>query len=637
MASSMGPTFVASLRAVGTASTMAFAGFYLHRRGFVTASGKKMMALLSQQVTIPAFLFAKIIYCPSGNSGSGSISNVQNDIMEIVDNNEVVPEIVCPSVANRISDLWMLLLWPFYVVFCGLCTGYFAARISKTTPVQVRSCLAACAFGNSTGLVITLLTVIHDQFSKNTEFGRIDPTTFLSVYLLLYPVLQWGVGGWLLAPGEKVENNGTSEKISEIAADNKSHAEATPLLPYRYQESLMNQLDNEEVAGRRQISYHISHILNYEPVQSPIMSAVQQEFGGVRYRGTSNGKSGHGRYADSESSVLAMMVRELSFTSASQLHSKPSMVPSSDQNDSATVSGDCNSNYGLTPETDLESEDGPLTMDDTGEATSSTDSPTVDVNPQIIREHVPFTNGHGSFATLNSGDKGYTNLPRVPSRQQIETLQKSDILPLTETLLRVLGKVFQPPVIGALLGLFIASFPNLRGLLENIWGDEVKTAPLHWLFDGIHTVGQAAVPVNMTILGINLSSTFQKKKFKKSGDKNDDRVNEKNNMLPSQTMFAVVIAKMIVMPIIGILSTWFLQKYCIDLPHEIDSTCYLVMMIVFITPTANNVMVMVELSGSSSKEGIARLIGWQYIVSPLVLSIVLSAVVSTATSLDNSN
>jgi len=61
---SLAPTFLASLRAVGTAATMAGAGFYLHRRGFVTASGKKMMALLSQQVTIPAFLFAKIIYCP---------------------------------------------------------------------------------------------------------------------------------------------------------------------------------------------------------------------------------------------------------------------------------------------------------------------------------------------------------------------------------------------------------------------------------------------------------------------------------------------------------------------------------------------------------------------------------------------
>ena len=32
MISSMLPTFLASLRAVGTASTMAFAGVYLHRR-----------------------------------------------------------------------------------------------------------------------------------------------------------------------------------------------------------------------------------------------------------------------------------------------------------------------------------------------------------------------------------------------------------------------------------------------------------------------------------------------------------------------------------------------------------------------------------------------------------------------------
>lgn len=67
---------------------------------------------------------------------------------------------------------------------------------------------------------------------------------------------------------------------------------------------------------------------------------------------------------------------------------------------------------------------------------------------------------------------------------------------------------------------------------------------------------------------------------------------------------------------------WFLAHLA-----EIDATCYLVMMIVFITPTANNVMVMVELSGSSSKEGIARLIGWQYAVSPVVLRLVLCVVV----------
>jgi hypothetical protein len=42
---SIGPTFEAALRAVGTAATMAFAGFYLHRRNFVTPSGKKMMVI----------------------------------------------------------------------------------------------------------------------------------------------------------------------------------------------------------------------------------------------------------------------------------------------------------------------------------------------------------------------------------------------------------------------------------------------------------------------------------------------------------------------------------------------------------------------------------------------------------------
>ena len=85
------------------------------------------------QVTIPAFLFAKIIYCPP-DSGDGSNNEDANDIPE------TESEIVCPSVANRLSDTWMLLIWPFYVVLCGLCTGYIAAKVSKTPQVQIRSC-----------------------------------------------------------------------------------------------------------------------------------------------------------------------------------------------------------------------------------------------------------------------------------------------------------------------------------------------------------------------------------------------------------------------------------------------------------------------------------------------------------------
>ena len=582
---SLAPTFLASLRAVGTASTMAFAGFSLHRRQFVTPSGKKMLALISQQVTIPAFLFAKIIYCPPDSSSSTS-----NDDGNI--DNDNISEIVCPSVANRIPDLWMLLLWPFYVVFCGLITGYLAAKVTNTPQVQVRSCLAACAFGNSTGLVITLLSVIHKQFSTATELGRIDPTAFLSVYLLLYPVLQWGVGGWLLAPEEKNES-GKSIVVNGISMDKDTEnngviVEGTPLI------NTDQNTNNNDSADKHHIRRpsHISHILNYESIQlSPSMQAGQEEFGGVpsssRHAVVIMDKDKNGQkhwhsagYVDPPSSnALAMMVKELSFVNLDQ------DIP-----------------YLLSqPESEVEGEE-PLSMDaEPGESTG------------IIASR--------SYDSTTSNN----NMTRVLSEQQLATVQEADILPLSETLLRISRKVFQPPVVGALSGLFIASFPTLRGLFENIWGYQGTTAPLHFMFDGIYSVGQAAVPVNMMILGINLSSTFQKKKLKKNDDEAADI-----NMLPNQTMLAIVMGKMIVMPIIGIISVWMLERYGIDIPDEIDATCYLVMMIVFITPTANNVMVMVELSGSSSKEGMARLIGWQYAASPVILSLVLSVVVSLA-------
>jgi predicted permease len=59
----MSDTFVASVRSVGTAVTLASVGVYLHQRGFVVGDGKRTLALLSQQVTFPLFLFTKIVYC----------------------------------------------------------------------------------------------------------------------------------------------------------------------------------------------------------------------------------------------------------------------------------------------------------------------------------------------------------------------------------------------------------------------------------------------------------------------------------------------------------------------------------------------------------------------------------------------
>jgi len=173
-------TFCAALRSVGTVATMAAAGFYLHRRNFITAGEKKALARISQQLTIPCLFFTKIINCPQNFSGDDK----------------------CPSFTDNLADVWWLLFWPLFVVGCGLLVGEIAARISSTPKRQRPSVLAACAFANSTGLPITLLTVIHSNFPLTSEIGRIDPNLFLSVYLILYPVLQWGVGGWLLSLGE---------------------------------------------------------------------------------------------------------------------------------------------------------------------------------------------------------------------------------------------------------------------------------------------------------------------------------------------------------------------------------------------------------------------------------------------------
>lgn len=97
-----------------------------------------------------------------------------------------------------------------------------------------------------------------------------------------------------------------------------------------------------------------------------------------------------------------------------------------------------------------------------------------------------------------------------------------------------------------------------------------------------------------------------------------------------KTIAAIAFGKMVLMPIIGIIATLLLKEYVWHIPDDIDGPFYLVLMIVMITPTANNVMVMVELSESGSQEGMARIIAWQYAVAPVVLSISVMIVVRVA-------
>ena len=518
-------TFLASVRSVGTACTLAGVGVYLHRRNFILGDGKRTLALISQQVTIPLLFFTKFINCNQDWSTDP-----------------------CPDVTQSLKDVWMLLIWPLYVVGVGFSVGYVMARISKTPKHQIRAVLAACGFGNSTGLPITLLTVVHSNFPSTSDLGRVDPCLFLSVYLLLYPVLQWGVGGWLLAP---------SEKEKKASPTTKTHLRKSSGLAH----NVLNQ--------RKDSLYNFTHRGIGETDASMYMSVQENlsQYGGFQYT---------------------------------------HVQPTPEQSETTTSSS---SNIGLDLE-ETASSGTPMT-----ETTSLLRKMSADISTNSIEEC-------GERNELSYVDVPEENFENDDESSEEEEEQET----LMETIHKVVVKCLQPPVVGALLGLFVASLPKLRGLFVDLV-DRDGNAPLEWFFDGIYHVGQAAVPINMIILGCNLNASYQSNtKITSDGEEK-----KKVELFSPKTTAAVVLGKMVIMPTIGFLSVWLFRTYFWSIPEYIDGSFYLVVLIVFLTPTANNVMVMVELGGDGgSREAIARTIAWQYAASPIILSLTMTVAVGLA-------
>jgi predicted permease len=210
-------TFIASIKSVGTACTLAGVGIYLHQRGFVIGNGKRTLALISQQVTIPLLFFTKILYCNQNSSTEP-----------------------CPNVTSSLRDAWILLIWPLWVCSIGLCVGYVVVFLGNITCKQKRNAImVSIAFGNCTGLPITLLTVIHSNFDNHSKLGIVDPTLFLSVYLVIYPVLQWGIGGMMLSPSTPPQSTTTTTTTAVDEIDKEKKVEDETLL-------IDNDSDDEE-------------------------------------------------------------------------------------------------------------------------------------------------------------------------------------------------------------------------------------------------------------------------------------------------------------------------------------------------------------------------------------------------------
>ena len=195
----------------------------------------------------------------------------------------------------------------------------------------------------------------------------------------------------------------------------------------------------------------------------------------------------------------------------------------------------------------------------------------------------------------------------------------------------ILQRSLQPPVIGSLLGIFIATITPLRGIFVDL-ETRSSRATLQWFFDGLYQVGLSAVPINMMILGCNISASQKSSESLVSAKSSSREDRVAAGLLSWKTMIWIVVGKMLFVPFVGISLCYCLKKYVMTLPDDIDGAVYLVLMIVFLTPTANNVMVIVELGQPTAgvKEGIAQAIALQYAIAPLVLSMTMTVAIGVA-------
>lgn len=166
---------------------------------------------------------------------------------------------------------------------------------------------------------------------------------------------------------------------------------------------------------------------------------------------------------------------------------------------------------------------------------------------------------------------------------------------------KVVRNALVPPVRGVLVGMVIASIPPVHQFFVITHEGQIKT-PLGWVYRALATIGGAMAPCSSLVLGANL---FQGAKI---------------TSIPIATNIGISVAKLIIMPAIMSMVVWG-ASHAVG-PNGNGGSDWLVVLIVSCTPTANKIMVMVELSGES-KAGMSASIFLQYALAPLLLTLAL--------------
>ena len=85
---------------------------------------------------------------------------------------------------------WLLLILPAVYLLLGSLIGLLMLVLVRPPRNFRLGTVAACAFGNTTGIPIVLLSVLQQSLSRSVFADIADPLLFLSLFLLTMPILQ---------------------------------------------------------------------------------------------------------------------------------------------------------------------------------------------------------------------------------------------------------------------------------------------------------------------------------------------------------------------------------------------------------------------------------------------------------------
>ncbi|KAI2640459.1 auxin efflux carrier [Hypomontagnella submonticulosa] len=175
-----------------------------------------------------------------------------------------------------------------------------------------------------------------------------------------------------------------------------------------------------------------------------------------------------------------------------------------------------------------------------------------------------------------------------------------------------IGALFNPPFIGAAIGLILGLTPPLHRLFFNDMdeGGYFKA----WLTSSLRNVGELFVSLQVIVVGVKLSLSLRLMKEGEEGGK-----------LPLGTVLSVISVRFILWPAISIPLIWALAAHTNILPN--DPMLWWALMMMPVGPTAMKVLALADVSGTSQKirMSIAKFLTLSYIITPIVSFAVIGA------------